>query len=147
MKKVLFALTVVSLVATSCATIFTGTRDTISFNTSVPGAKILIDGAELCTTPCVEKISRKLGETEVQVKLDGYETKLIRLDKSFNVISVLNLGNLLGWGIDVISGAVMPYGKKSYDIQMTKLNGTAKINPNKIEIDTKSNTATLYVID
>jgi hypothetical protein len=147
MKKVLFALTVVSLVATSCATIFTGTRDRISFNTSVPGAKILIDGAELCTTPCTERISRKLGETEVQVKLDGYETKLIRLDKSFNVVSVLNLGNLLGWGIDVISGAVMPYGKKSYDIQMTKLNGTAKINPNKIEIDTKSNTAVLYVIE
>ncbi len=147
MKKVLFALTVVSLVATSCATIFTGTRDRISFNTSVPGAKILIDGAELCTTPCTERISRKLGETEVQVKLDGYETKLIRLDKSFNVVSVLNLGNLLGCGIDVISGAVMPYGKKSYDIQMTKLNGTAKINPNKIEIDTKSNTAVLYVIE
>jgi hypothetical protein len=41
----------------------------------------------------------------------------------------------------------MPYGKKSYDIQMTKLNGTAKINTNKIEIDTKSNTAVLYVIE
>ncbi len=147
MKKALFALTVVSLVATSCATLFTGTRDSITFNTSVPGAKILIDGAELCTTPCTERISRKLGETEVQVKLDGYETKLIRLDKSFNVVSVLNLGNLLGWGIDVISGAVMPYGKKSYDIQMTKLNGTSQINPSKIEIDTKTKTATLYVVN
>lgn len=142
-----FAITVVCLITTSCATIFTGTKDRISFNTNVPGAKILIDGAELCTTPCTERISRKLGETEVQVKLDGYETKLIRLDKSFNVVSVLNLGNLLGWGIDVISGAVMPYGNKSYDIQMTKLSGTAKINPNKIVIDTKANTATLYVMD
>lgn len=145
MKKILFALTVVSLILASCATIFTGTRDRISFKTNVPGAKILVDGYDLCTTPCTEKISRKLGDTEVQVSLDGYETKLIKLDKSFNVVSILNLGNLLGWGIDLITGAIKPYGKKSYDIQMTKLNGTAQLNPSKIEINTKTKEVILYV--
>ena len=153
MKKIIFIL-VASIAVTSCATIFSGTKDRITFNTNVKGAKIFIDGSEICTTPCTESIGRKLGDTEIQIKLDGYDTKIVRLDKEFNVISVLNLGNLLGWAIDVVTGSVMKYGKKNYDIQLDKSRGTTSlflptntIFPDKVEINSKNNTAVLYVYE
>lgn len=43
----------------------------------------------------------------MEVKLEGYETRMITLDKEFNVISIFNLGNLLAWGIEAVSGAMM----------------------------------------
>ncbi len=77
----------------------------------------------------------------------GYETRLITLDKEFNIVSVISLGNLLGWGIDALSGAVMKYDKKTYDITLSKNNKTSRIEPSKINIDTKKNVADVYVIE
>jgi hypothetical protein len=81
----------------------------------------------------------------MEYKLDGYETRLITLDKEFNIVSVINLGNLLGWGIDALSGAVMKYDKKVYDITLSKNNKTSMINPSKINFDTKKNVVELFV--
>lgn len=36
------------LLTSSCATIFTGTSDTIRFNSNPQGASIYIDGIEIC---------------------------------------------------------------------------------------------------
>lgn len=131
---------------TSCATIFSGTKDRISFNSTPTGATVYKDGVELCITPCSAKIKRDLGDTDIEFKLDGYETRLITLDKEFNVISVLNLGNLIGWGIDALSGAVMKYDRKAYDITLTKNNRTSKINSSQVNINTKTNVIEVYVM-
>jgi hypothetical protein len=133
------------LCMTSCATIFSGTKDRISFTTNVPGAKVLIDGVEICKTPCNENISRKVGESQVEFKLEGYETRVVNLSKSLNIVSILNLGNLLGWGIDIVTGAVFKYDRKAYDIELTKNSKVSKLNPEKIEIDTKKHIVNLYV--
>lgn len=131
---------------TSCATLFTGTKDRITFNTNPSGATIYIDGVEQCKTPCTMKVKRSIGDTDVEFKLDGYETRLITLSKEFNVVSVINLGNLLGWGIDALSGAVMKYDRKTYDITLENKT-TSQINPAKINIDTQKNVVELYVAE
>lgn len=128
----------------SCATIFTGTKDRITFNTNPPGARISINGIEQGVTPLTMKVNRSLNDTDVEFKLDGYETKVITLSKEFNVVSVINLGNLIGWGIDALSGSVMKYDQRSYDITLDNQQ-TAVINPNKINIDTENNIVELYV--
>ena len=138
-------ISIVSLLMTSCATIFTGTKDKITFNSTPAGATIYKDGVEQCKTPCTLKVKRSLSDTDIEYKLDGYETRLITLDKEFNIVSVINLGNLLGWGIDALSGAVMKYDKKVYDITLSKNNKTSMINPSKINFDTKKNVVELYV--
>ena len=130
----------------SCATLFTGTKDSIAFNSNPSGATIYIDGVEQCKTPCTLKITRSINDTDVEYKLDGYETRLITLSKELNVVSVLNLGNLLGWGIDVVSGAVMKYDRKSYDITLDSKK-TSMINPTRINIDTQKNIVELYVVE
>lgn len=130
---------------TGCATIFTGTKDRIAFNSTPSGATIYKDGVEICTTPCNYNIKRSLNDTEVEFKLDGYETRLITLDKELNLVSIINLGNLLGWGIDALSGAVMKYDRKSYDLKLTKEKSASLLQPSRIDIDTKGNTVTLTV--
>jgi hypothetical protein len=130
---------------TGCATIFTGTRDRISFVSTPSGAVIYKDGIEICTTPCNYNVKRSLNDTEVEFKLDGYETRLITLDKELNLVSIINLGNLFGWGIDALSGAVMKYDRKPYDLKLTKEKSASLLQPSRIDIDTQSNTVTLTV--
>lgn len=132
------------ILMTSCATIFTGTKDRITFTSDPSGATIFIDGIEQGVTPLTMKVKRNINDTDVEFKLDGYETKLITLSKEFNLVSIINLGNLFGWGIDAVSGAVMKYDRNSYDITLDNKR-TTMINPTKINIDTKNNVVELYV--
>ncbi len=134
------------LFMTSCATLFTGTKDRITFNSTPSGATIYIDGVEQCKTPCTMKVKRSINDTDVEFKLDGYETRLITLSKEFNVVSIINLGNLLGWGIDALSGAVMKYDRKTYDITLDNKR-TSMITPTRINIDTQNNIVELYVAE
>jgi len=143
--KTILSVIILIIFATSCATIFTGTKDRISFKSTPSGAVIYKDGVELCTTPCTYNVKRSLGETDLEFKLDGYETRLITLDTEFNVVSVINLGNLFGWGIDALSGAVMKYDRKSYEISLTPNKITSSIEPSRINIDTQKNTVDLFV--
>ncbi len=145
MKNQLLALASFCILLSSCATVFTGTKDRIAFNSSPSGAIVYIDGIEQCKTPCSVKVKRGIDDKDVEIKLDGYETRIFELDKEFNIVSVLNLGNLLGWGIDVLSGAVYKYDRKTYDFTLTKSNKTSNIYPSRINIDTNKNMVELYV--
>ncbi len=140
------SLFLVSMVLTSCATLFTGTKDRISFNSNPSGAMIYIDGVEYCRTPCSVSVKRSLNDTEVELKLDGYQTRFVKLSKEFNVISVLNLGNLLGWGIDAVTGSIFRYDKKSYEITF-EANKVSMIDFDKIEINTQTKEVSIYKVD
>jgi len=144
MKKCIILIIITSLLTTSCATIFTGTKDRIWFKTNPAGATIYINGIEQCKTPCSTNVKRKVGDTDVEIKLDSYETRIIQLDKEFNIVSVINLGNLLGWAIDAASGALMKYDRRAYDLDLTKDKKTSSILPSKVEIDTNNKIATVY---
>ena len=139
------AIVIFTITITSCATLFSGTKDRIYFTTNMPGARVLIDGVEVCKTPCNENITRKVGESQIEFKLEGYETKVINLSKTFNVVSILNFGNLIGWGIDIATGTVFKYDKRAYDIELSKNNKVSKVMPDRIEINTKTHQVELYV--
>jgi len=148
MKKQIFQISLLlsSIICiSSCSALFTGTKDDISFKSNPTGATIYKDGIELCKTPCTIKMKRSFGDTNVELKLDGYETRVFKMDKAFNIVSVLNLGNLLGWAIDAATGAVMKYDRKEYSFELIKNKGISSIQPDKIFIDTKKNTVDIYV--
>ena len=73
------ALIIGALSLTSCATIFTGTSDAITFNSTPEGAKVFEAGIEKCTTPCTYKVSRSLSQKNIEMKKDGYENKVFTL--------------------------------------------------------------------
>lgn len=118
--KNLILFTLVTVVFSSCATLLTGTSDKIYFDTDPSKAKVIVGGADKCKTPCTVKVKRSLDGQSVMLKKEGYETRMVELDQSFNVVSILNLGNFLGWGIDALSGSLKKYDTKTYNIELDK---------------------------
>lgn len=120
MRSLYFPAILASALAISgCATLFTGSSDTISFSSEPPGASVLIDGLTVGTTPVTVPVRRSgLGDRQVTIQLEGYQPRTFTLSKKFNAVSILNLGNVLGWGIDVATGAVMSYDRKNYTVNM-----------------------------
>ena len=120
MKKVILMMIVfTAFVFTSCATILSGTSDEITFNSDPGGADIMLDGLKVGKTPATVSIKRPgLGNKEVTLKLDGYEDRTFMLQKEFNVMAICNLGGIPGWVIDILTGAVMKYSKKNYDLDL-----------------------------
>ena len=120
MKKVVLMMIVfTAFVFSSCATILSGTSDEIYFSSDPKGADIMIDGLKVGKTPATVSIKRPgLGNKEVTLKLDGYEDRTFMLQKEFNVMAICNLGGIPGWVIDILTGAVMKYSKKNYDLDL-----------------------------
>jgi hypothetical protein len=102
----------------SCATLFTGTRDTIHFESQPSGAKVRIDGLDMGRTPLDLSVKRSLNEKVVNMSLDGYETRNFPLTSEFNAVSILNLFGLIGWAVDAATGSLMKYNMKAYTIEL-----------------------------
>lgn len=122
MKRTLSIVLGISIVlsTTSCATIFTGTKDSITFTTTPEGAKVIHRGVEKCLTPCTAEIPRGLGKQMVMFQKEGFETKEVKLTKTFNPVTLLNilLGGAIGVGIDAATGSLTKYSPKSYTVDL-----------------------------
>jgi len=107
-KKLLKAIAVGGLAfLTGCASIMTGSTQAISFNSSPPGASIVVDGADMGKTPATLNLKRNKGYA-VSIQLEGYETQAINLDRSVNgwVWGNILLGGLIGLVVDASTGAM-----------------------------------------
>ncbi|MDV4043684.1 hypothetical protein CMT37_12755 [Elizabethkingia anophelis] len=122
MKQIstLLCLSILTFSVTSCATVFTGTTDSITV-TSKPDRAIVYDrGLEKCTTPCTFKMGRSLSDKTIEIRKEGYETKTIGLDRKFNAVSIINLFGLIGWGVDAATGSLMKYDTKGYNVELVE---------------------------
>lgn len=110
----------ITLSTTSCATIITGTKDKITFNSTPEGAKVLHKGIEKCTTPCTVPISRGLGKQMVTFEKEGYASKEVKLTKNFNAVTLVNIliGGIIGIGIDTATGSITKYSPKVYTVEL-----------------------------
>ncbi len=102
----------------SCATIFTGTKDTITINSQPQGANVQIGGIDKGTTPCTISVKRSSTSPTISLKKEGYQPRIFELEQSFNLVSIINLGNLIGWGIDAMTGAIKKYDPKTYEMRL-----------------------------
>lgn len=122
MKKTLL-LVLAAIVLSGCATIFTGSKKKVTFDANIrQPATITIDGYKYndITFPYTVKIKGGFNETLVQAESEGYEKTQIVIDKTFNAVSVINLFDVLGWGIDAASGAMMKPEYKFYEFEFKK---------------------------
>ncbi len=104
---------------TSCATIFCGSKTKVTFNSDIQErATLTIDGVKHTnvTFPYTTKIRRGFDETVVKAEAPSYLTETVIINKSFNAVAVLNLVDVLGWGIDAATGAMTKPEFKFYDI-------------------------------
>lgn len=109
------ALFAAALAFAGCATLFTGTHDDVHFASEPEGAEVYIGGLYVGETPVTVPVRRRsFGDTEVTLRTAGYEPLTFVLRQEFNTVSVLNLADAFGWGIDVATGAVMRYERGGY---------------------------------
>ncbi len=146
MKKTIYAyLLSSSLLLSSCATIVSGSKQNVRFDSNPSSATIFIDEVEVGKTPFEIKLARN-SEHDVQIKLDGYQTYNTSLTKKFNAWYLGNifLGGLIGLIIDPITGAIYNLTPSEINAQLNK--GTVLNSSKKgvyiavaLEIDPKWN--------
>jgi len=119
MRKLILTLSI-GLLMSSCATLFTGTTEQITIDSNVKKATIKFDGIKMGSTPFTSKVKKSF-DGVVTVLSDGYEDERFQFQRSFNAISILNLTNILGWGIDFLTGAMNKFDMKGYQIDLEKV--------------------------
>jgi len=85
-----------SIVFSGCATIFSGSTDTVELSSEPTGAQVYVNGAKRGTTP-VTLTLKKGREYNLEFRKDQYETKGMALNYSLGA----------GWLVlDILSGLV-----------------------------------------
>lgn len=64
-----------SLLLCNCATVFTGSRQTIQIDSEPAGAEVLVDGVHMGETPTPVRVKKQFRGQLITLKADGYETK------------------------------------------------------------------------
>lgn len=91
----------------SCATIVSGSRQTIKFDSEPKSATVFINELNVGKTP-LEKDLKRNQEYQVAIKMDGYQTYETKLTKKFNEWYIGNVlfGGIIGLVVDPITGAI-----------------------------------------
>jgi hypothetical protein len=107
-----------SLLLCNCATVFTGSRQTIQIDSEPAGAEVLVDGVHMGETPTPVRVKKQFRGQLITLKADGYETKTIQPATDFNIVSVINLLNWPFWLIDAATGAMWTYRPRYYLVKL-----------------------------
>jgi hypothetical protein len=129
MRKVMLIILIGSIPAFfGCATIVSGTSQTLTINSEPPGAVVLSEGKQIGLTPLASDIKR--GQDKVLlVKKEGYQDEEVKLKTQFNTMFFGNIlfGGTFGSSTDFASDAVVEYAPDSYFVTL-KPNDTSQID-------------------
>ena len=127
MKKNLsiIAMAMTIMLTTSCASIFTGSKRKVMFETNPPGARVFVNGFEKGQTPVSLKVR---AEDRIDFRLDNYKEKVVVMDHKFNLVSILNGLSIIGWGVDALTGSLKRVDTKYVKITLENSKKTAFMN-------------------
>jgi hypothetical protein len=115
-----------------CATIFTGTTDTLTFSANVPGVRLTLDGQYKGELPLTLPMSRNFvgGQQFIaRFEREGYVTQEFKLQREFNTVAILDITSIpTSGGIDVLTGSLMKFSPTDYHVQMLQ-QGQAATSP------------------
>ncbi len=128
MRKIL-CIFLSAAVCASCGTIFSGSKAkvTLQNNEVVAPVDLTVDGKHIGQKylPTKVKVKRGYKPSTIIARTEGYEDAVVTIDKKFNAVSVINLGNLLAWGIDAATGAITKPAEKNIIIPFKAVDNTA----------------------
>ena len=113
------------MLTTSCASILTGSKRKVMFETDPPGAKIFVNGFEKGQTPIQLKVK---ADDRIDFKLDNYKEKVVVMDSKFNLVSILNGFSIIGWGVDALTGSLKRVDTKYVKVTLENSKKTAFMN-------------------
>ncbi len=115
-KLLMLLLLLVSFITYSgCATLFSGSREEISFSSEPDGAKVVVNGHDKGTTPL--KITlKKSKEHKIEFVKEGYEKKSFKLTYSLGAgwLILDILAGLIGIIVDAATGNWNGFDEDSY---------------------------------
>lgn len=119
-----FLVLLLSLVVSSCSSIVNGTSQTVSINSNVKGADVIVNGKTIGQTPYNGPIKRAK-TTTVTLTKSGYDTKTITLSTEVETVFWGNIiiGGVLGSTTDLASGAMYKYAPATLNIDLEKSEG------------------------
>ena len=102
--------------ACGCATLFSGTSQTLQVSSEPPGARVFVNGSLAGNTPTT--ITMKKGEPVTIVgQYPGLPDATVLLGKQLDTLAVLNLFDLVGWLIDMSTGAMWKFDRDRVVLQ------------------------------
>ena len=114
-----FALTL-HIVNSGCGTVIHGSKQTVSFETTPPGATVNLQNGTRFTTPHTEEL-RRAEDYTVTIEKDGYESERITIRRDFNGLATI-LGNILwllpGVVVDVLVGGAWTLDPENINVQL-----------------------------
>jgi hypothetical protein len=117
MKKIILTtLAIATLVLSGCASIISGTNQTLTFTSDIEGVNVYVDGALIGKTPVSASFKKNKAQT-VMFRKKGYETITREITKSFDSVAILNIF----WDLsttDLITGAVYEYAPNAIYVEM-----------------------------
>ena len=125
MKRILplIILTGIALILSSCATLFTGTTQSVTIDSQPQGANIIVDGQLVGTTPARVRLDRDLNAIFddgkfIRLEKDGYAPDGYILGADIEPFSALNMFNVFFWAVDAATGALMRYDSDYYNFML-----------------------------
>ncbi len=115
--KFISTFVIASLLLTSCASVFTGAKRNVLFETNPSGAKVFVNGMEQCVAPCQIKVKK---DDRVDFRLEGYKERVVIMDADFNLVAILNGFSIIGWGVDALTGSLQRVNTKYVKVDLEK---------------------------
>ena len=140
-KFTLLLMTVLLLITTSCASIFTGAKRNVLFESDPSGAKVFVNGFEKGLTPVQIKVK---ADDRIDFRLDNYRERVVVMDSKFNLVSILNGFSIIGWGVDALTGSLKRVDTKYVKVTLEQSEKVALIdymnngNITKVNVDEKN---------
>ena len=116
-SKFLFVLIILSMLQ-GCASIISGTEQTIQVSSTPEGATVYVDGMPMGRTPTAVRL-KKNKHSNIMVKMEGYSSQSLPMGKSFDGVALLNIF----WDsstTDAVTGAIFQYSPTAYHFDLRR---------------------------
>lgn len=118
MKKIAF-IAALALASTGCSTILNGKTQSISVDSNVKGAEVLINQVVVGQTPFTGQAPRGQAP-QITVRKAGYETKTVVAETGFEPVFWGNIliGGVLGSTTDNATGSMYKYAPATFNVEL-----------------------------
>jgi len=102
--------------ASGCATLLSGTSQSLQVSSEPPGARVFVNGSLAGNTPTM--ITMKKGDpVTIVAQYPGLPDATVVLGRQVDTMAVLNLFDLFGWLIDMSTGAMWKFDRDRVVLQ------------------------------
>lgn len=131
MKKLVYmCIATIVVIGSGCASIVSGQKQQLTFNSEPADATVTINGAVVGKTPMTFMVDRK-SEVSVSFMKDGYKSQSLILSTTLNGWFWGNIvfGGFLGSTTDAASGAMHEYAPNQYFVTLVPNSTAQSIDP------------------